>query len=184
MSRQTRPRRLALAILSAIVVASVLVTAQGRGGAARGGGGGGSGGGRRGGGGGGGFSSAALRPRFAAMTDAFSLDEAQRKQVKSIMDAEHKQANALREALVKARAALGVAIESDQPPAVIDAAVADYAAKATAMAQAEMKALAQIVTGLTAEQRANQPGLDAVFFMMRGALFDKKWDSVPGGRGY
>jgi len=183
MTRRTRAWRLALAILSAIVVASVLVTAQGRGGAARGGGGGGSGGGRRGGGGGG-FSSAALRPRFAAMTDAFSLDEAQRRQVKSIMDAEHKQANALREALVKARAALGVAIESDQPPAVIDAAVADYAAKATAMAQAEMKALAQIVTGLTAEQRANQPGLDAVFFMMRGALFDKKWDSVPGGRGY
>jgi hypothetical protein len=137
----------------------------------------------RGGGGGGGFSSAP-RPRFAVITEAFTLDDAQRKQIKSILDAEHKNAEPLRKALVEARDTIGAGIEANQSATEMDAAVQAYAAHAAALAHAEMRALAQVVKALNEQQRANQAAIELTFHYMRGALFDKKWDSAPGGRGY
>ena len=159
-------RRGLWSLATALAVASALLGAQG------------------GGGGGGSRSGGAPRPRLTAMTDAFTLDEAQRKQVKTLLDAEHKKAEPLRKALIDARAGIGAAIEANQTPAEIDAVVKAYAAHAASMAHAEMRALAQVLKVLTETQRANQPAIDATFFMMRGALFDKKWDAAPGGRGY
>jgi hypothetical protein len=62
--------------------------------------------------------------------------------------------------------------------------VTAYAGHAAAMMHAETRALARVVKVLTPAQIANQPAIDATFFIMRGALFDKKWDAIPGGRGY
>jgi Spy/CpxP family protein refolding chaperone len=149
-----------------ILLAVTLASAQGRGG-------------------GGGFSGmSAPRPRLAVLTDVFTLTDDQRKQIKSILDTEHKKAEPLRKAIVGARDAVGEAIEADRSSAEVEPAVQAYAVQAAAIAHAEMRALAQVMKVLTDAQRANQQGVELAFHYMRGALFEKKWDVAPGGRAY
>ena len=61
-----------------------------------------------------------------------------------------------------------------------------YGAQAAALADAEVKALAQMLSMLDATQAKNNAAISGAFFMMRGAfLDDKKWDDIPDSmRGY
>jgi alkanesulfonate monooxygenase SsuD/methylene tetrahydromethanopterin reductase-like flavin-dependent oxidoreductase (luciferase family) len=136
-------------------------------------------GGGRGGGGGGGGGSAAPATRMAIFTATFTLDSAQKKQVKAIFDAGYKDAAPLRDELAKARVALGTALQTGKSAAEIDAATKAYATQATAMMQAETKALSQFVLALNEEQRANTTALQSTLSMMRGIFVGKKWDMAP-----
>lgn len=122
--------------------------------------------------------------RMGALTTAFTLEESQIKQVKTIFDDGYKAAEPLRQSLVKTRTALGVAIQTGKGQAVIDDATQTYAKEATAMTQAEIKALAKVVQVLTPEQRANQAAMQSATYMMRGIFFGKKWDMTPDVRFY
>lgn len=144
---------------------------------------------QRGGRGGGGAESAGPRTpqpatRMTALTTAFSLDENQKKQIKTIFDDGYKAAEPLRQSLTKTRTALGVAIQTGKSQAVIDEATQTYALQATAMTQAEIKALAKVLQVLTPEQRANPGAMQSATYMMRGIFFGKKWDMTPDVRFY
>jgi Spy/CpxP family protein refolding chaperone len=130
---------------------------------------------RRGGGGGG----AASLSRMELLTSLFGLEGGQKKQVKSIMDAESKAAASLRDQWTATRAAIGTAIQAGKGPFDIDQAVSRHAADATLMASAEMKALVKIMAVLTAEQKAKVVAIQASAFFMRGAFTGKKWDTTP-----
>ena len=136
-------------------------------------------GGRGGGGGDAGPRVPQAATRMAALTAAFTLDEDQKKQVKTIFDDGYKNAAPLRQSLEKSRTALGLAIQSGKSQAVIDDATQVYAKEATAMMQAEIKALARFVQVLTPEQRANQNAMQSATYMMRGIFVWKKWDTAP-----
>jgi Spy/CpxP family protein refolding chaperone len=167
MTRPIRPTH-ALAIVCCAVLLAAGPAAQ------RGGGGGGRGGG-------GGMSP---RSRLAILTDGFTLDKDQKDAVKKILDAAYKSAEPARKSLEDARDVIGDAIRAGKSQTEIDQAVAGYAAQSAAMTAAEMQALADVLHALTEEQRANQPAVEAAFYMMRGAFVDKKWDMVPGSRSY
>ena len=80
---------------------------------------------------------------------------------------------------------MAAAIQANKGQSDIDASVKSYAEQATAMTSIEMKALADVMKALDAEQRANNAAVSAAFFMMRGAFLDsKKWDDIPDGRLY
>lgn len=129
---------------------------------------------RRGGGGG-----EASQTRMELLTSLFTLDGSQKKQVKSIMDAESKAQAPLRDQWTTSRAAIGTAIQAGKGPADIDQAVATHAAQAASMASVEMKTLARIVAVLTAEQKAKTAAIQVSVYMMRGAFAGKKWDITP-----
>jgi Spy/CpxP family protein refolding chaperone len=167
-------RQIGWAIFGVALVAMLATTGLA---AQRGGGGGGGG---QGGGGGRG----PAPTRMAIFTAAFTLDENQKKQVKTILDDGYKGAAALRESLTKTRTSLGVAIQTGKSQAAIDEATQTYAVQATAMTQAEVKALAKIVQVLTPEQRANQTAMQSATYIMRGIFFGKKWDMAPDVRFY
>ena len=141
---------------------------------------------QRGGGRGGG--SVSLGPvqqtRLDVIESAFQLDKDQRKGVKTILDDAHKTAAPVRDQLLKARAGIVTAIRAGQPQPDIDAAVNAYAVQATAMTEVEMTALARVLQSLEKEQRANAAGVQTAFFLMRNMFLEKKWDDVPGTRGY
>ena len=141
-------------------------------------------GGRGGGGGGGGGVSAAAPSRMAILTAAFTLEDAQKKQVKTIFDAGFKDAAPIRTELGRARVALALAIQAGKSEADIDAAAKAYATQATAMMEAESRALAQFMKALTEEQRANKTASQSAVYMMRGIFAGKKWDTAPDVRFY
>jgi Spy/CpxP family protein refolding chaperone len=163
---------------------------------ARRGGGGGSAGGvllaaaplvaQRGGGGGGGGFGGPPPPttRLGMMAMALTFSDDQKKQVKNLLDAEYKNTAPLRDALAKSRLALGMAVQNKMAGAELDAATKAYADQASAMAQAEMRALAKVMKLLTEEQRANQTVMRWALNMSRGMLADKKWDTSPDHRFY
>jgi hypothetical protein len=123
--------------------------------------------------------------RLDTLTADFKLNRDQKKAVKNVLDDAHKGAAATREALQTSHAAIAAAIAANQSQADIDAAVKQYGQQAAAMAALEMKALAQVLQQLDAEQRANQAAVRSAFFLMRGIFLDgKRWDTVPDGRGY
>src|SRR2546423_86836 len=110
-------------LLLAGIFATTLVLAQGRGGGGGGGGmggdeGGGGGGGMGGRGGGGGEGSGIQMPRVVLRMDIISeslkLNKEQKKEVKSILDEAQKEANPIREQMVKSRLAIGEAIQSSK----------------------------------------------------------------------
>ena len=130
---------------------------------------------RRGGGGGG----TENMTRMEFLTALFTLDGSEKKQVKSIMDAESKAAASLRDQWTTSRGVVGLAIQNGKGPADLDQAVSAHAAHAVAMAALEMKVLARIVAVLTPEQQAKIPAIQASVFLMRGAFTGKKWDTTP-----
>ena len=123
--------------------------------------------------------------RLQILETAFRLKKDQKKAIKAIMDEAHKSAAPIREGLISTRAAIAAAVEGNKSQAEIDAGVNDYAGQAAAMTAIEMKALAQVVQVLDAEQRGNAAGIRSAFFLMRGMFLDnKRWDDVPDNRGY
>jgi hypothetical protein len=140
----------------------------------------GGGGGMRGGGMPGGFSAPSRLNSFTLM---FSLSEDQKKAVKKILDDEFKAAAGLRAALSSAREPIGVAIRDNQE-AAIPGAIAAYAAAAADMATAEMKALAHVVSAISASNAPEASTVQTSVYMMRGAFSGKKWDTAPDLRFY
>jgi Spy/CpxP family protein refolding chaperone len=138
--------------------------------------------GGRGGGGGGGMPQPTTR--LAMLTTALTLSDAQKKDVKKVLDDAYKAAAPIRQALSTSRLGLGLAIQNQQPAAELEAATRQYADQASAMAQAETKALAKVLKILTEEQRANPTVMRWALAMSRGMLADKKWDTSPDHRFY
>jgi Spy/CpxP family protein refolding chaperone len=137
----------------------------------------------RGGGAPAGVAQVETRGRLQILTDVLTLDGEQRKQVKTLLDAAYKEAAPIRAELTKTRTALAAAVQGGKSEAEIDAATKAYAAQVTAMTGVEMKALAQILSPLSPEQR--KQGTAPSFYLMRGIfLDDKKWDEIPEGRSY
>lgn len=121
-----------------------------------------------------------IRPgRLELLTTLFTLTGDQKKQVKSVMDAEYKASSSARDQWTASRMAIGKLIQSSGAPAEIDQAVAKHAADATLMAAAESRALAKIVALLTPEQKANTAAIQMAVFHMRLAFAGKKWDVAP-----
>ena len=125
---------------------------------------------------------AEIRSRMEILTDIFTLDKDQRKAIKESLDGHYKNSAVVRAALKKARTDLGAAVVANKPQPEIDAAVKAYADATAAMADLEMKALADLRALLTTEQ---QPKIQPAFNLMRGIfLDDKKWDEIPEIRAY
>jgi Spy/CpxP family protein refolding chaperone len=123
--------------------------------------------------------------RLEILANGFALTKDQKKTVKDLLDAAHKAAAPTREALASSHAAIGAAIAANKGQAEIDAAVKQYGQQAAAMTELEMKALADVLTHLEAEQRTNGTAIRTAFFLMRGIFLDeKKWDAVPDSRSY
>ena len=142
-------------------------------------GGGGGGGSGRGGG------SATPLSRLDTLTRAFTLDKAEVKQFKQILDDAHKGAASLRDQLIATHAAIGAAIQAGKASADLDELAKAYAIPATAMTRAEVQALAQVILALPESQRANTAATDTAFSLAHGIFLDnKKWDMVPNGRNY
>jgi len=131
-----------------------------------------------------GASGAALG-RLDILTNLFTLDNAQKRDIREWLDASHKALADTRKGLTATRTALLDVIRSGQDPAAFDAAAAAYAVHATTMTDAEMTILARILQRLTPEQRANQQAINTSFALIRGFFInDRRWDIVPDGRGY
>jgi Spy/CpxP family protein refolding chaperone len=121
-----------------------------------------------------------IRPgRLELLTTLFTLTDAQKKQVKSIMDAEYKSSSAVRDQWTASRAAIGKAIQSGAAQPDLDQAVTKHAADAAQMAAAEARALAKIFALLTPEQKANTNAIQLSVFHLRLAFAGKKWDVSP-----
>ena len=132
------------------------------------------------GGGMGGFGGGGQKARMDAMTESFKLDKDQRKQIKTAIDEAFKGAAPIRAELAKARTALVAAVAAGKAQADLDTAAKAYGAQAAALADAEMKALAQMIGMLNAEQAKNNAAISSAFFLMKGAFIDdKKWDDIP-----
>jgi len=121
-----------------------------------------------------------IRPtRMELFTAVFALEGDQKKQVKTILDAEYKASSAARDAWTASRLAIGKAIQTGAAPADLDAAVAKHAADSAAMAAAEARAMAKIAAVLTPEQKAKAGAIPVAAQFMRLAFAGKKWDVSP-----
>src|SRR5262245_26443991 len=155
---------MAAAVVLGLLAAASPGSAQGRGGR------GGRGGGQPGGG-------PDVRSRMELFTDALSLTGDQKDVVKNKLDAAHKTAAPIRDELAKARAALAAAAATNGD---IAAASQAYAERSSAMAELEMRTLADILASVTPEQK--KQGTAATFYLMRGIFLDeKKWNEMPKG---
>ena len=140
-------------------------------------------GGRGGGGSGPAVPGAEVRSRLEILSDVFTLDKDQRRAVKDTLDASHKNAAPIRAGLKKTRTDLAAAVQAGKPQEEIDAGAKAYGAQAALMAEAEMTALAAVLTPLQADQR--KQGTNHAFNLMRGIfLDDDKWDEIPEKKGY
>jgi Spy/CpxP family protein refolding chaperone len=123
--------------------------------------------------------------RLERLELVFKLDKDQKKAAKAIFDEAFKAAATARKELATTRAVLGQAVIAAKPQAEIDAAVKAYGIPAAAMATIEMQALADMLKGLTPEQRQNGAAIRTAFSMVRGMFLDeKKWDEIPKAQGY
>ena len=123
---------------------------------------------------------AVVPTRLEIIETAFTLTKEQKNAAKTLLDDAHKSAQPIRDGLLKSRAGIVSALQAKKPQPEIDDAVKAYAQQSAAMVEAEMTAMAKVMLTVPKEQRANAPGVEAVFFMMRGAFLDqKKWNEVP-----
>lgn len=136
------------------------------------------------GGGGGASMGPAPTTRAAALVTTLKLDNDQKKQIKTILDAAYKDAAPIRDALTKTRAAAGAAIQAGKDKADAEKILADYAVQVTAMASAEAKATARMKGLLSPDQQGDAAAWQSVIYIMRGAFIGKKWDTVPDTRFY
>lgn len=116
--------------------------------------------------------------RLDLIVALFTLTGDQKKQVKTILDADHKAAASMRDQWTASRTAVGKAIQSGVQ-ADVDAAVTKHAPDAAQMAAAEARALAKIIAVLTPEQKANTAAIQTSVFHLRLVFAGKKWDVSP-----
>lgn len=129
--------------------------------------------------------SGAALGRLDILTNLLSLDGNQKREIRTWLDAAHKAQADTRKGLADTRLALLDAIRAGGDQAAIDTAAAAYAAHVTAMADAEMAVLAQILLRLSPEQRGDQQAVSTAFLLMRGIFVDnRRWNIVPDGRSY
>ena len=134
------------------------------------------GGGRGGGGGGMNIPSAGpvIKNHMEILADALNLSKEQKKDVKALMDAAHKEAAPLREQLVKGRAQIANSIQGGKQDE-IDGAIKSYSQIEAQMAGIEMKAFAGIYKALDAEQKQRARN---IFMLMTGIFARKNWVDV------
>jgi Spy/CpxP family protein refolding chaperone len=124
-----------------------------------------------------------IRSRMELLTDALSLTDDQKDDVKTRMDTAHKAAAPIRAELARTRAALAAAAANAGGGSEITSAADAYAVAATTMTELEMRTLADILSVVTPEQK--KQGTVAAFYLMRGIFLDeKKWNDTPNGRLY
>lgn len=140
--------------------------------------------GRGGGGGGNAPAGSFERGRLGLIEDSFALKKEQTKQVKTILDEAAKSAAPVRDQLAKSRAAIAAAIHAKKTQADVDAAVNTYGMHAAAMTAIEMKAMARVIQSLDKDQRANTAAVSSLFFLMRAAFLESRWDDAPGTKLY
>jgi hypothetical protein len=128
--------------------------------------------------------SGAALGRLDILSNLFSLDGDQKREIRGWLDATHKAQADTRKALAATRLTLFEAARAGDQ-AAIDNAAAAYATHVTAMTDAEMAVFARILLRLTPEQRADQKAVGMAFSLMRGFFVnDRRWDTVPDGRAY
>ena len=111
--------------------------------------------------------------RLDILTDQMKLDKDQRKNVKNILDDAQKEANPIRDQLVKARLAIGEAVQAGKSGEDLKPLVASEAALETKMTAIELASFVKIYKSLEAEQR-NQSRV--LFQMMKGLFENKNWN--------
>ncbi len=155
-----------------LVLAGIL--AAGMGFAQRGGGG--MGGDEGGGGGGRGMdlpSVPRVTARIDTIGDMLKLNKEQKKSVKTILDEAQKQANPVREQILKSRMAVGDAVQNGKGQEELKTLVGNQAALETQMTRIELDAFVNIYKSLQQEQRSQTRPL---FMMMKGMFETKNWN--------
>jgi hypothetical protein len=118
--------------------------------------------------------------RLEIIEAAFTMTKEQKNAAKTLLDDAHKNAQPTRDGLLKSRAAIVSALQAKKPQPEIDDAVKAYAQQSAAMVEAEMTAMAKVMLTVPKEQRSSAPGIETVFFSIRGVFLDqKKWNAVP-----
>lgn len=171
-------------LLLAGIFATTLVLAQGRGG---GGGGGGMGGdeggsgssgmGGRGGGGGegGNIQMPKVVTRMDTISESLKLNKEQKKEVKSILDEAQKEANPIRDQMIKSRLTIGEAIQNGKSEDDLKPLLNSQAALSAQMVGIELSAFSKIYKLLDKEQ---VPQTRSVFPMMKGIFEGKNWNTA------
>jgi len=125
--------------------------------------------------------------RLDILAASLGLTKEQKSAVKTQLDASHKSAAPVRARLLTTRAAIAAAVQAGKPQPDVDAAVAAHAAEMAAMAQLEIKSLAEVLAMLTPEQQAEArtKGIRTPFFLFRGIFLDNgRWNVEPVSTGY
>jgi hypothetical protein len=157
---------IALTLAAAIVISSGAAVAQRGGGGGRGGSPGMPGG-------------SFPLSRMESLQENFKLEGDKKKAVKEVLDAAHKSAAPVREALLAAHDALGAAVQGGAAQDAVDAAARAYGAQAAAMTRIEMDAIAKVIA-IADPDLQNPQAIQAAFFMARGMFLKSgKWDEIP-----
>jgi hypothetical protein len=121
--------------------------------------------------------SGAALGRLDILTNLFSLDGDQKREIRTWLDAAHKAQADTRKGLADTRAALLDAVRAGGDQAAIDAAAAAYATHVTTMTDAEMAVFAKILLRLSPEQRDDQQAVGTAFHLMRGIFVNASHES-------
>jgi hypothetical protein len=112
--------------------------------------------------------------RLQIIADLFKLSKDQKKEVKAILDEGQKDANPIREEMVKDRLAIGEAVAGGKSQEEIDKATQAYGTQMAQMTAIELKCFAKIVDKLEPEQKDRASRLYA---MIPGIFKGKNWDT-------
>jgi Spy/CpxP family protein refolding chaperone len=168
-------------MLLKLILTGILAVVLGFGqrGGAGGGGMGGMGGGDEGGGnpgvGRGGMMSGGSSSRMDMWSNLLSLSKDQKKQIKGIMDEGQKEANPVRDQMLKARTAIAESVAAGKSQDDINHEAAALAAAEAQMHQIELSSFAKIYQALEKEQVAK---VKPVFGMMAGVFMGKNWNEA------
>jgi hypothetical protein len=112
--------------------------------------------------------------RLEQISDYLKLSKDQKKEVKSILDDGQKQANPVKDEMVKDRLAIAEAVAGGKPQEEIDKATGAYGAASAQMTAIEMKSFVKVVDTLDADQKQRAAML---FRMMPGLFKGKSWEN-------
>jgi len=165
-------------MLSKLILAGVLAVAVAsaqRGGSGGSGGMGGMGEGGASGGMGRGGMMGGSSNRLDMWSDMLKLNKDQKKQVKTIMDEGQKEANPVKDQMLKARTAVAEAVAAGKSQEEINQAAAAYAAVEAQMHQIELGAFAKVYQTLEKDQQAK---VTPVFRTWSGIFKGKNWNEA------
>jgi len=112
--------------------------------------------------------------RMDQISEALKLNKEQKKEVKTILDDAQKEANPVRDQLLKSELAIGDAIQGGRSGDDLKPLIAGEAALQAQMAGIELSAFAKIYKLLEKEQTAQTR---TVFGMMKGMFSGKNWNT-------